>query len=410
MSIPTYKPTGKRADIIGAIEKRLRRKIRAHVRNLGFTVDRNWKLETQEDSKDAVRALHSRQRRDRLLSAKEFLERCVDDRLADFASGREVNPDRIRPRLEIVHSGTAAADLFRIASFTWSVPVSQGYGRRMRFLVWDESIHKLIGIIALGDPVFNSGVRDEFIGWSSHDRTLRLVDIMDAYVLGAVPPYNFILGGKLVAALLRTTEIRDAFAARYRDSCGLISREKKRPTLAMVTTTSALGRSAVYNRLSLGGVKYLQSVGFTSGYGHFHVDGDLFGDIREYLTMRKHRYAADYRFGKGPNWKFRAIRAAFELLGIDRGVMQHGLKREVFVCQLARNAGKVLRSEESPDYGDLLSVSSVSELAVERWISPRALRRPEFANWKREDMHNLLHLPVRRMHTQKHGGADTHGS
>jgi len=38
--------------------------------------------------------------------------------------------------------------------------VSRGYGRQ-RFLIWDQSNEKLIGLIALGDPVFNLRVRDQ---------------------------------------------------------------------------------------------------------------------------------------------------------------------------------------------------------------------------------------------------------
>ena len=51
-------------------------------------------------------------------------------------------------------------DLFRAATLLWSVPVSRGYGRRMRYLVMDESNNKLIGLFALGDPVFNLKSRD----------------------------------------------------------------------------------------------------------------------------------------------------------------------------------------------------------------------------------------------------------
>jgi hypothetical protein len=110
--------------------------------------------------------------------------------------------------------------LFRLATLTWSVPVSEGYGRRMRFLVWDDSIGRLMGVIALCDPVFNRNVRDSAIGWGVEDRKDRLVNVMDAYVLGALPPYNSLLCGKLVACLVRTEEVRDCFA-RYRSpSCG----------------------------------------------------------------------------------------------------------------------------------------------------------------------------------------------
>jgi hypothetical protein len=387
------KPRGG-AEAIKRVERKLRRKIRAHIRRIGFDLDRSWRLGAQSGGKETLRALHAQQRRDRLAAAEELLETKLETALGNFADGCEVRPERILPRLELVESNSAAADLFRIASLTWSVPVSQGYGRRMRFLVWDESIHKLLGIMALGDPVFNLAVRDEFIGWTAADRKQRLVNVMDAYVLGSIPPYSHLLGGKLIASLLRTTEVRDAFRSRYQGSCGVISGERKNPSLVLITTTSALGRSAVYNRVVLGGERYLESIGFTAGYGHFHVDGALFESIREYLELREHPYAADYRFGKGPNWKFRAIRAAFELMGINRDVLRHGVKREVFVSRLASNAERVLRGDDAtPDYGGLLCVARVGEMACERWIRPRALRRPEFSQWKREQLLDLLRGP-----------------
>src|SRR3546814_18344755 len=84
-----------------------------------------------------------------------------------------------------------------MASLYWQVPVSDGYGRRMRFLVWDQAHGKLIGIFALGDAVFNQAARDAVIGWDHHRRSAALVNLMDAYVLGALPPYSHLLGGKL---------------------------------------------------------------------------------------------------------------------------------------------------------------------------------------------------------------------
>ena len=61
--------------------------------------------------------------------------------------------------------------------------------------MWDNHNGKLIGIIAIGDPVFNLSVRDNLIDWDAQARGKRLVNIMDAYVLGALPPYNALLGG-----------------------------------------------------------------------------------------------------------------------------------------------------------------------------------------------------------------------
>lgn len=49
------------------------------------------------------------------------------------------------------------------------------------------------------------------------------IGIIGAYVLGAVPPYNLLLGGKCVACLIRSREIFDDFAKKYGGSCGVIS-------------------------------------------------------------------------------------------------------------------------------------------------------------------------------------------
>ena len=72
---------------------------------------------------------------------------------------------------------------------------------------------------------------------------------MDAFVLGAVPPYNALCGGKLIALLATSIEVRNAFSERYQDHVTLISQRRVDARLALVTTSSALGRSSVYNRL-----------------------------------------------------------------------------------------------------------------------------------------------------------------
>ena len=308
-----------------------------------------------------------------------------------FADGVDVVASRVCPRLELVDSGTWQSRLFRLASLTWSVPVSQGYGRRMRFLVWDDSNGKLVGLVALGDPVFNLRVRDTLVGWSASDRKERLVNMLDTYVLGAIPPYNQLLAGKLIACLVRTSEIRDAFTAKYASTTGVISQKKKRASLVMVTTTSALGRSSLYNRLQLDGTKYFRPIGFTVGWGHFHVPDRLFTLMREYLRAHGDEYAHNHFFGEGPNWRLRAIRKAMTSLGLNPEILHHGIGREVFACELASNAidflgGRVKR----PNYRGLLTVQEVAEHAKARWLIPRAVRQPNFLAWRKEQILALL--------------------
>jgi hypothetical protein len=68
---------------------------------------------------------------------------------------------------------------------------------------------------------------------------------MDAFVLGAVPPYSSLLGGKLVAMLAASNEVRSAFKKKYSNQRSLIRRKKLDGRLALLITTSALGRSSL---------------------------------------------------------------------------------------------------------------------------------------------------------------------
>lgn len=281
--------------------------------------------------------------------------------------------------------------MFRFASLTWSVPVSSGFGRRLRYLVWDGHNDKVIGVIAIGDPVFNLSVRDTLVGWDVHDRSARLVNVMDAYVLGALPPYNTLLGGKLVACLVRTRDIYDDFASAYGRSVGIISGKRKRARLLAVTTSSSMGRSSVYNRLKLDGTPYFRSIGYTGGWGHFHIPDDLFFELRDYLRSIGHRYADQHRFGQGPNWRLRTTRAALAELGFRDDLLRHGVQREVFFSTLAANATELLRTGKgTPDLASLLGVPQVAQLALDRWLVPRSERRPEYRSWKREQVLSLL--------------------
>lgn len=373
------------------IESRLKRKIRSHLKKLGYKKNSKGELVASDLSKNGIRLLHAQQRQQKLLDSKNFVEKKLSKFLCYFASGYEIEPTRIEPRIEIVTSDTWQSDLFRLASLTWSIPVSYGYGRRMRFLVWDDYNDKIIGIIALGDPVFNLKARDLLIGWDQEDRRKRLVNIMDAFVLGALPPYNYLLAGKLVASLVRTKEIKDAFKNRYNGAVGVISKENKNASLVACTTSSALGRSSIYNRLKLQGKYSFKSIGFTSGWGHFHIPNDLFEELREYLASVNHPYVANHKFGDGPNWRLRTVRAALGRLGMDGDILKHGINREVFLCELATNAIQILNGQEKePRYDDLLSVTEVSELAKERWLIPRAHRNLEYANWTKLQIINLL--------------------
>lgn len=354
-------------------------------------------------NKEQIRSLHLEKRLSIMASMNGFFDYHIDLLQEHLAKPSEINISKIKPDLSIVAGTTYDSQIFNAASLLWSVPVSKGFGRRMRYLIRDKNNGKLIGIIGLTDPVFNLTPRDAWVGWDVNGRKECLIHTMDAFVLGAMPPYNEILGGKLVALLATSSEVVENFRKKYFNYRGIISNKRKNPHLVLLTTSSALGRSSIYNRLRLpNGIVFLSNVEnhqvptwYTQGYGHFHIDDDTFIKLQNVLIRRNHSYARGYKFGDGSNWRIRVIRQATLELGIKKDILQHGIRRQVFVIPLARNTRDfLLKRSEYPEY-ITKTADQITDYWLRRWAIPRAQRFPEWRKW---DIGETI-LNLRRLHT-----------
>lgn len=136
----------------------LRRLVLERLDALGFIRQGNI-LSLSSDEKTIIRQIHEPARRIELARRQDWLHRHLPHFLSYFAQGGEIAPDRIRPVLVEVVSNEQH-DLFRVARLLWSLPFSQGYGRRLRFLIFDESNEKLIGVLALQSPPIGFPARD----------------------------------------------------------------------------------------------------------------------------------------------------------------------------------------------------------------------------------------------------------
>src|SRR2546426_1201463 len=299
---------------LSAREDRLRTRLLSLLLGQGFKLGDEYVVRQRNHSKNKIRRLHSISRQERLKLEQPFVREWRPRVLKYLASGSEVNPALIDPAPVVVEDDEEMAALFRLACLWWSVPVSRGFGRRFRVLVFDRSNGKLLGLLGLTDPVFNLRARDSWIGWDVGEREERLAHVMDAYVLGAIPPYNQLLGAKLVALIATSDFIRALFRKRYRGSRSIILEREFDGRLAMVTATSALGQSSIYNRLRFNGSEVFQSVGFSEGYGHFHLADGTYEMIREYLALLGDDEVNRYKFGSGPNYRIRVVRKALEYL------------------------------------------------------------------------------------------------
>ena len=337
--------------------------------------------ETSLNKKEGFRLAHSEQRKNLLLKHAGFIAENEEKLLENFASGSEIDPGKIEPELIPVRT-QHEADLFKYASFQWSVPVSDGYGRKNKFLLKDRQNRKLIGIFALGDPVIGLGARDNVIGWNKEQRMQRLYNVLDSYVLGAVEPYRKLIGGKLIALAAVSNEVQKFIQSKYTGTKTMRGHFKD-PTPILITTTSALGRSSVYNRLKYLDKKVMFPVGYSTGFGHFQFSTDLFQELLQLVRMDDPE-AAGNKYGEGANWKFRTIRTALKKLELSDDLLLHGIGREVFLAPLANNWREYLRGEtNTPDLIDY-PLAGIGEYYKERWAIPRGQRFPEFKEWKRD--------------------------
>lgn len=350
------------------------------------------KFSAQAASRDKkiLRELNRPARQYVLERNKKFLEKYAGKLINFIASGSDLDPLLLNPILVPVKTAEESR-IFRFATLSWSVPVSVGYGRKMRFLVFDGYNDKLIGVLGLCDPVFNLSCRDVWIGWDVRQKENRLSTVMNAYVLGAVPPYSFLLGGKLVALLALSNEVRSEYRARYSHKKTLIKEREHTGDLALITVTSALGKSSIYNRIKAYGTTYYYRIGETLGWGHHHLTfNGLYEQIREYLIEAKDPLLSRYHYGEGPNWKFRLIRQALKLMGLPEDLLRHGIKREVYGAPLGQNSLEYLRGETDVLKEYDRPASELTEIFRKRWLLGRAKRNTAWLEFKREGYLKLI--------------------
>jgi len=255
------------------------------------------------------------------------------------------------------------------------MPFNKGYGRRLRYVVYDEYHDAVIGIIGLQSPPADLSCRDELFDYPDKQKLNLVNQTMDIYSLGSIPPYSGLLGGKLVAGLAGTKTIINDYKKKYSEKETLIEHKVLNTSLVALTTTSAFGRSSIYNRLKYRDRLIAEPIGYTKGYGNLHLES-VYPDIVKLLKDNNLYHGGGY--GNGPKQRWQNITRALKLLNLSNKYSRHGVLREVFLYRLRSDLesgmgggkfGKIIahREEEFTLYW------------LERWALPRALRNGE---WK----------------------------
>ena len=165
-----------------------------------------------DHARDRLRQAHALAKRERIASQVDFIQDHTDLILSHTIDGQDLNIKDIHPRLIPVLPNSDWEVLFRWWNYVWwSLPYEKAYGRQMRYIVWDKYHQAIIGLIGLQSPILSWAPRDQYLNIPASERDYWVNQSMSAQRLGAVPPYNTVLGGKLIAMLMTSDKLRKDF-------------------------------------------------------------------------------------------------------------------------------------------------------------------------------------------------------
>lgn len=222
-------------------------------------------------------------------------------------------------------------------------------------------------------------------------------NMMDIIVCGSIPPYNELLGGKLVSILACSPTVVKDYTDRYRKQISEIaSRMKGRRVirdsrLVYLGTTSlyAVG-SSQYNRIKApifdNVFLEFRKMGITEGYGTVFFSKDTTAIFSKLLEQQDGGRKISHVFGEGTSPRFRMISRGLSSIGIRADAfLKHYSPRIVYSINLARNTNEfLLGMENNVDYGYNLDnpievehkTQELIDFWYKRWLSKRLTTVP----------------------------------
>jgi hypothetical protein len=347
----------------------------------GFLINPHLRPVTME--KKAIREIHQHKKTELLKSHKRFLIGNIEKVRKYSISGDTLEPEKIDLKLIEVKPESFDADLFLWWNLSWwSLPYERPIGRQIRFMLWDKYHNAPFGLIGLQSPPIRSPTRDRFLELSnkSLDYSYWINQSMYAQRLGALPPYNELLGAKMVCLSLTSNEIRECYGGKYDNTISLMEKRVLPSRLLFTTTTSAYGKSSVYARLTFNGAIVSHFIGFTAGSGTFHVPETLYKKIL--LFLKSEGIDVKRGYGTGPSRKLELITRAFRKLGIGMFTV-HNIKRGYYIFENVSNLHKVIHENEEPKWYDR-PFESLFKFWKERWCAPRSQRTQTWKQFNNE--------------------------
>lgn len=323
--------------------------------------------------KDIIRTAMAYSRNETIERNRVWIDQHLELARSNLAAGIDVLRSEISPRIEVCETQNQH-NIFRVFRYFWSSPSSDYVGRRIRLLIRDDGLKNspVIGIAALGSSIIHIPDRDQWIKWDRVTRSDRIIYMMDAYVIGAMPPYNHLLGGKLVSYALASDELRAIYKKKYSETQTII-KGREASELVLLITTSLYGQnSSQYNRLKYGKTLLYKPIGVTSGYGSLHISSETFNAMLQLAEINDCN--TSNRFGDGPNWRMRVIRSACDILNLNSDIiLKHSFQRGLYAVCLTKNWRKYLNGDSEIPMYRRMPLRKLVDYWHDRWLQNRKL-------------------------------------
>jgi uncharacterized protein YqgQ len=360
------------------LEDSLRYDLQESLKRQGFIVNENDKLTISTNTKKEIRNIQIVAKNEIATQKKQFIIDNTKLALKYTINGKDINLKKIKLEIKPVLSKSSDEILFRWWNLTWwSMPYQRPYGRQMRFIIWDTTHNAPFGLISLQSPILKQAVRDKSLGIPNEKLDYWVNRSMFAQRTGALPPYNYLLGGKMVALSLISNEIKNAYQEKYLNKKTIIAERSIEPELLFITTSSAFGRSSIYNRLKYHDEIVAERLGYTEGFGSFQISDNLYERLIIYLNAIGENVKRGY--GNGPSRKLKLIGLACRKLGLA-DYSYHGIKREYFLFSYVKNLKQVI-SEQENAIAKNYTFDELFDYWKGRWMENRAISTTQWYNF-----------------------------
>jgi hypothetical protein len=284
--------------------------------------------------------------------------------------------ESLDPYVEIVEDPKESTKWAAVRRMIHTMDFTANPGRNVKINVKDRVSGKLLGQISLASDVTAMGVRDNFIGWTKDnkfvDGKLNNTTIASTIVCTQPLGYNF-LGGKLIAMMTTTPEVRAYWKEKYKN------------VLIAVGTTSLYGIHSQYN-----GIPLFKTLGESAGKISLKPD-DKFYDpwhqwIKEHhaewysenITEERARNGANMGYERnGPvsGIKQKILGKIFKECSIKATEYHHGFKRGVYFAMMYENGNEFLRNEITEEQLVLKDKFKQGNEYIQKWWKKHAISR-----------------------------------